>query len=93
MDCLVSIEAITKIPLERSKTKLEKYIVKSSFRFSLEPPTKKDIYFLKYPIYIVENEKEGQIYPHRSKSNHTNYNATVANIVSEIIREERGDAV
>jgi hypothetical protein len=57
----------------------------------LTPPTKKDIYFLKYPIYIDENEKEGQIYPDRSKSNHTNYNATVANIVSKIIREERGD--
>nr|GME05849.1 cytochrome F [Ipomoea batatas] len=36
------------------------------------------------------NRGRGQIYPDRSKSNNTVYNATAAGIVSKIIRKEKG---
>ncbi|KAJ1682317.1 hypothetical protein LUZ63_022454, partial [Rhynchospora breviuscula] len=45
---------------------------------SPDPSTKKDIHFLKYPIYVGGNRGRGQIYPDGSKSNNTVYNATSA---------------
>ncbi|KAL8553271.1 hypothetical protein ACS0TY_001804 [Phlomoides rotata] len=51
--------------------------------------TKKDVHFLKYPIYIGVNRGRGHIYPDGSKSNNTVYNATGAGIVSKIIRKEK----
>ncbi|GER47753.1 apocytochrome f [Striga asiatica] len=57
---------------------------------SPDPTTKKDVHFLKYPIYVGGNRGRGQIYPDGSKSNNTVYNATGAGIVSKIIRKEKG---
>ncbi|KAK8936558.1 Apocytochrome f [Platanthera zijinensis] len=47
---------------------------------------KKDIHFLKYPIYVGGNRGRGQIYPDGSKSNNTVYNATSSGIVRKIVR-------
>jgi apocytochrome f len=52
--------------------------------------TKKDVHFLKYPIYVGGNRGRGQIYPDSSKSNNNVYNATAAGIVSKIIQKEKG---
>ncbi|XP_020520945.1 uncharacterized protein LOC110006972 [Amborella trichopoda] len=57
---------------------------------SPDPTTKKDVHFLKYPIYVGGNRGRGQIYPDGSKSNNNVYNATAAGIVSKIIRKEKG---
>nr|YP_010165641.1 cytochrome f [Dracocephalum moldavica]YP_010348567.1 component of cytochrome b6/f complex [Dracocephalum moldavica]QJC69213.1 cytochrome f [Dracocephalum moldavica]QRN74212.1 cytochrome f [Dracocephalum moldavica]UNS15840.1 component of cytochrome b6/f complex [Dracocephalum moldavica] len=57
---------------------------------SPDPTIKKDVHFLKYPIYVGGNRGRGQIYPDGSKSNNTVYNATGAGIVSKIIRKEKG---
>ncbi|KAL4619642.1 hypothetical protein ACB092_06G094700 [Castanea dentata] len=57
---------------------------------SPDPATKKDVHFLKYPIYVGGNRGRGQIYPDGSKSNNNVYNATAAGIVSKIIRKEKG---
>nr|YP_010320865.1 cytochrome f [Parnassia longipetala]UJP70695.1 cytochrome f [Parnassia longipetala] len=57
---------------------------------SPDPATKKDVHFLKYPIYVGGNRGRGQIYPDGSKSNNTVYNATAAGKVSKIIRKEKG---
>ncbi|KAL0912898.1 hypothetical protein M5K25_016312 [Dendrobium thyrsiflorum] len=57
---------------------------------SPDPATKKDVHFLKYPIYIGGNRGRGQIYPDGSKSNNRVYNATSAGIVSRIARKEKG---
>nr|YP_010947794.1 cytochrome f [Oplopanax japonicus]YP_011031575.1 cytochrome f [Oplopanax elatus]QIQ27028.1 cytochrome f [Oplopanax horridus]WMH04810.1 cytochrome f [Oplopanax japonicus]WMH04897.1 cytochrome f [Oplopanax japonicus]WMH05071.1 cytochrome f [Oplopanax japonicus]WMH05332.1 cytochrome f [Oplopanax japonicus] len=56
---------------------------------SPDPATKKDVRFLKYPIYVGGNRGRGQIYPDGSKSNNTVYNATAAGIVDKIIRKEK----
>lgn len=55
---------------------------------SLDPATKKDVHFLKYPIYVGKNKRRGQIYIDGSKSTDMVYNATAASIVSKIIQEE-----
>ena len=57
---------------------------------SPDPSTKKDIHFLKYPIYVGGNRGRGQIYPDGGKSNNTVYNATSTGIVSKIVRKEKG---
>ncbi|KAI3895098.1 hypothetical protein MKW92_048082 [Papaver armeniacum] len=57
---------------------------------SPDPAIKKDVHFLKYPIYVGGNRGRGQIYPDGSKSNNTVYNATSAGIVSKIVRKEKG---
>nr|CAI2546872.1 cytochrome f [Spirodela intermedia] len=56
---------------------------------SPDPATRKDVYFLKYPIYVGGNRGRGQIYPDGSKSNNTVYNATSAGVVSKIVRKEK----
>ncbi|CAN6447389.1 unnamed protein product [Victoria cruziana] len=53
------------------------------------PATKKEVHFLKYPIYVGGNRGRGQIYPDGSKSNNTVYNASAAGIVSKIVRKEK----
>ncbi|KAL4322498.1 hypothetical protein AHAS_Ahas14G0216500 [Arachis hypogaea] len=53
------------------------------------PATKRDVHFLKYPIYVGENRGRGQIYPDGSKSNNTVYNATTEGIVKKIIQKEK----
>nr|YP_010291218.1 cytochrome f [Juncus gracilicaulis]ULQ66808.1 cytochrome f [Juncus gracilicaulis] len=57
---------------------------------SPDPNTKRDIHFLKYPIYVGGNRGRGQIYPDGRKSNNTVYNAKSAGIVSKIVRKEKG---
>nr|YP_010474859.1 cytochrome f [Corydalis decumbens]UVH69146.1 cytochrome f [Corydalis decumbens] len=57
---------------------------------SPDPMTKKNVHFLKYPIYVGANRGRGQIYPDGSKSNNTVYNATAGGIISKIIRKEKG---
>nr|KYP36749.1 Apocytochrome f [Cajanus cajan] len=57
---------------------------------SPDPATKRDVHFLKYPIYVGGNRGRGQIYPDGSKSNNNVYNATAAGIVNKIIRKEKG---
>ncbi|CAN6453954.1 unnamed protein product [Victoria cruziana] len=54
-----------------------------------DPATKKEVHFLKYPIYIGGNRGGGQIYPDGSKSNNTVYNASAAGIVSKIVCKEK----
>nr|YP_010567160.1 cytochrome f [Vallisneria denseserrulata x Vallisneria spiralis]UZC33371.1 cytochrome f [Vallisneria denseserrulata x Vallisneria spiralis] len=57
---------------------------------SPDPATKKDVHFLKYPIYVGGNRGRGQIYPDGRKSNNTVYNASSAGIVTKIVRKEKG---
>lgn len=57
---------------------------------SPDPATKKDVHFLKYPIYVGGNRGRGQIYPDGSKSNNTIYNATAPGVVSRIRQKEKG---
>ncbi|CAN6483036.1 unnamed protein product [Victoria cruziana] len=59
------------------------------FILSPDPATKKEVYFLKYPIYVGGNRGRGQIYPDGSKSNNTVYNASIARIVSKIVHKEK----
>ncbi|WJX51533.1 hypothetical protein P8452_37721 [Trifolium repens] len=56
----------------------------------IDPATKWDVHFLKYPIYVDGNRGRGQIYPDGSKSNNNVYNATATGIVNKIIRKEKG---
>ncbi|CAI8598616.1 unnamed protein product [Vicia faba] len=56
---------------------------------SPDPATKRDVYFLKYPIYVGGNRGRGQIYPDGSKSNNNVYNATATGVVNKIIRKEK----
>ncbi|CAN6476535.1 unnamed protein product [Victoria cruziana] len=48
---------------------------------SPDPATKKEVYFLKYPIYVGGNRGRGQIYLDGSKSNNTKggYEITISN--------------
>ena len=55
------------------------------------PAIKRDVHFLKYPIYVGGNRGRGQIYPDGSKSNNNVYNATTTGIVNKIIRKEKVD--
>nr|UXN84104.1 cytochrome f [Kadsura japonica]UXN84127.1 cytochrome f [Kadsura japonica]UXN84159.1 cytochrome f [Kadsura japonica] len=57
---------------------------------SPDPATKKEVHYLKYPIYVGGNRGRGQIYPDGSKSNNTVYKATAAGLVSKIVRKEKG---
>ncbi|CAI9276884.1 unnamed protein product [Lactuca saligna] len=57
---------------------------------SPDPAAKKNIHFLKYHIYVGGNRGRGQIYPDRSKSINTVYNATASGIVRKILRKEKG---
>ncbi|PHT88138.1 Cytochrome f [Capsicum annuum] len=57
---------------------------------SPDPATKKDVHFLKYPIFLGGNKERGQIYPDGSKSKNTVSNATAAGIVSKIIIKYKG---
>nr|AUD57911.1 cytochromef [Landoltia punctata] len=56
---------------------------------SPDPATSKDVYFLKYPIYVGGNRGRGQIYPDGNKSNNTVYNATSAGVVTKIVRKDK----
>ena len=51
---------------------------------SPNPATDKDVYYLKYPIYLGGNRGRGQIYPTGEKSNNTVYNASVDGTITSI---------
>ncbi|CAI8616260.1 unnamed protein product [Vicia faba] len=52
------------------------YSLSPEIKENIDPATKRDVYFLKYPIYVGRNRGRGQIYPDGSKSNNNVYNAT-----------------
>jgi apocytochrome f len=56
---------------------------------SPDPATDKDVYFLKYPIYLGGNRGRGQIYPTGEKSNNTVYNASAAGSISSIVTSKK----
>ncbi|KAI3847830.1 hypothetical protein MKW92_045934 [Papaver armeniacum] len=60
---------------------------------SPDPTIKKDVHFLKYPIYVSGNRGRGQIYPGGSNNNNTVYNATSAGTISKIIHTSDGHQV
>jgi apocytochrome f len=51
---------------------------------SPDPNTNKDIFYLKYPIYVGGNRGRGQVYPDGSKSNNTIYTASIGGKILEI---------
>ena len=51
---------------------------------SPDPAKNKDVYFLKYPIYVGGNRGRGQVYPTGEKSNNTVYSTAVAGTVTSI---------
>jgi len=51
---------------------------------SPDPSKNKDVYFLKYPIYLGGNRGRGQVYPDGSKSNNTIYTSSVNGKILEI---------
>ena len=57
---------------------------------SPDPAKNKDVYFLKYPIYVGGNRGRGQVYPTGEKSNNTAYTSTVAGQVTSIEPTDKG---
>nr|YP_009252756.1 apocytochrome f of cytochrome b6/f complex [Cymbomonas tetramitiformis]ANA56890.1 apocytochrome f of cytochrome b6/f complex [Cymbomonas tetramitiformis] len=53
---------------------------------SPDPAKDKDVYFLKYPLYLGGNRGRGQIYPTGEKSNNTIYNASVSGVITDIAK-------
>jgi apocytochrome f len=60
---------------------------------SPDPATNKDVYFLKYPIYLGGNRGRGQIYPTGEKSNNTVYNASAAGTISKITIDKKSTSI
>jgi apocytochrome f len=54
------------------------------------PETNKNVYFIKYPIYVGGNRGRGQVYPSGEKSNNNIYTSTVAGKVTEIEITDKG---
>lgn len=56
-----------------------------------DPAKNKNVFYLKYPIYLGGNRGRGQVYPDGSKSNNTVYNSpTAGKIVSILPGEKKG---
>ena len=51
---------------------------------SPDPAKNKDVYFLKYPIFVGGNRGRGQVYPTGENSNNTIYTTSVAGTVQSI---------
>jgi apocytochrome f len=51
---------------------------------SPDPAKDKDVYFLKYPIFVGGNRGRGQVYPTGEKSNNTIYSTGTAGTVQSI---------
>jgi len=60
---------------------------------SPDPAKDKDVYFLKYPIYVGGNRGRGQIYPTGEKSNNTVYASSVEGTISEIISAKKSTEI
>lgn len=58
---------------------------------SPDPNKDKNVYFLKYPIYIGGNRGRGQIYPTGDKSNNNQINALYDGKITEIIQSSNGN--
>lgn len=57
---------------------------------SPDPNQEKNIYFLKYPIYVGGNRGRGQIYPTGDKSNNNTINASYDGKITEITPSSNG---
>ena len=51
---------------------------------SPDPAKNKDVYFLKYPIFVGGNRGRGQVYPTGEKSNNTIYSTATAGTIQSI---------
>lgn len=51
---------------------------------SPDPSTNKDVYFVKYPIYVGANRGRGQLYPTGEKTNNNMFTAATAGKIQEI---------
>ena len=51
---------------------------------SPDPSTDKNVYFVKYPIYVGANRGRGQIYPTGEKTNNNVFNAVTSGKIQEI---------
>jgi apocytochrome f len=60
---------------------------------SPDPAKDKDVYFLKYPIYLGGNRGRGQIYPTGEKSNNTVYNASTDGTITKITSGKKNTEV
>nr|YP_009391867.1 Apocytochrome f [Acrosorium ciliolatum]ARW60011.1 Apocytochrome f [Acrosorium ciliolatum] len=58
---------------------------------SPDPSKDKDIYFLKYPIYLGGNRGRGQIYPTGDKSNNNPINASHSGKIIQILKTEKNE--
>jgi apocytochrome f len=56
---------------------------------SPDPTKDKDIFYLKYPIYIGGNRGRGQVYPDGSKSNNTIYTSSATGKIVDIVPIEK----
>lgn len=56
---------------------------------SPDPAKDKNVYYLKYPIYVGGNRGRGQVYPDGSKSNNTIYNSPATGKISAITPVEK----
>lgn len=55
-----------------------------------DPATNKDVYFLKYPIYLGGNRGRGQVYPDGSKSNNNLFQASAAGTITSMEPGDKG---
>ena len=53
------------------------------------PSTSKDIFYLKYPIYVAGNRGRGQLNPDGSKSNNNVFTSSYNGKITEIIKKKR----
>lgn len=60
---------------------------------SPDPSKNKEVYFLKYPIYVGGNRGRGQVYPTGEKSNNTIYSTSVAGTVQSIETSKKSTAI
>jgi apocytochrome f len=60
---------------------------------SPDPAKNKEVYFLKYPIYVGGNRGRGQVYPTGEKSNNTIYSTSVAGTVQSIESSKKSTAI
>ena len=51
---------------------------------SPDPAKQKDVFFVKYPIYVGANRGRGQIYPTGEKTNNNVFNAVISGKIQEI---------
>ena len=57
---------------------------------SPNPKTSKDIYFIKYPIYVGGNRGRGQVYPTGEKSNNNIFTSAVEGTITSIAPGTKG---